>query len=187
MHTQLLSIIILSLIVIAIISVFIKIYNTIVMLKFNVEKSYANIDVLLKQRADEIPNLIKTVKEHIGYENELLTKLTHLRTQYLNTTEQNEKVDLQNKITSSFNGFMAIAENYPELKASQSFTALQSRVSQLEDHIADRREFFNESVNLYNISIHEFPNLILAKIANYTDKSLLTVTEVEKEYDGIKF
>jgi LemA protein len=78
-----------------------------------------------------------------------------------------------------------VAENYPELKSSGSFLSLQNRVSKLEDIISDRREFFNESINLFNIGIHQFPDLFLAKMMNYKSKSLLIVSEQEKHYDGI--
>jgi len=184
---QIIGIGIVVLIIIATISVFIRIYNTLVLLKFNVEKAFANIDVLLKQRAEEIPNLVTTVKEYVSHEKELLKDLTQLRTQYLSATHQEEKVKVNNDMARSLGKIMAVAENYPDLKANTSFVTLQERISQLEDNISDRREFFNESVNMYNIGINEFPNLILSKSMGYKEKSLLQISELEKKYDGIKF
>ena len=80
-----------------------------------------------------------------------------------------------------------VSENYPELKASDSFITLQKRVSEIEDHISDRRELYNDSVNLYNIGIQEFPALLMAKPLGYTEKTLLQISAAEKQYDGIQF
>ncbi|MGO3183382.1 MAG: LemA family protein [Aequorivita sp.] len=164
-----------------------RIYNRLVMLKFNVDKAFANIDVLLKQRADEIPNLITTVKEYASYEKETLQKLTDLRTQFMNAQNPEDKVKKYNELQSAMSKIFAVAENYPELKANNSFLSLQQRVSELEDHISDRREFFNESVNMYNIGIKEFPNLLIAGPMGYHEKTLLQISEQEKKYDGVKF
>lgn len=185
--SQIIGIIIIILIIVAIVSLFIRIYNSLVMLRFNVEKSFANIDVLLKQRADEIPNLITTVKAYVTHEKDTLNELTVLRTKYLSSSNQNEKIELTNKMATSLGKIMVVAENYPDLKANASFIKLQERVSQLEDNISDRREFFNESVNMYNIGINEFPNLLLSKPMGYKEKSLLQITEVEKTYNGVTF
>ena len=184
---QILAYVIIGLVVLGLLNVVVSIYNRLVMLNNNVDKSFVNIDVLLKQRADEIPNLIKVVKESMRFEESLLTKLTDLRTQYLNATSAEEKVELSNQMQTQLKSIFAVAENYPDSKTSQSFLSLQSRVSQIEDAIADRREFYNESVTMYNIGIEEFPNLILAKIMMYNKKQLLQISEQEKKYDGITF
>jgi len=160
-------------------------YNRLVMLNFNTDKAFANIDVILMQRADEVPNLVKVLNKHIEYEKSTLEKLTQLRVSCQNAQKQGDKVAVHNEMTSLMGNVMAVAENYPELKSSDSFLALQKRVSQLEDIISDRREFFNESINLYNIGIHQFPDLFFAKIMNYNAKSMLIVSEQEKHYDGI--
>ena len=146
-----------------------------------------NIDVLLKQRADEIPNLVKVVKESMRFEESMLTKLTELRTQFLNANSPEEKVELSNQMQTQLKSVLAVAENYPDIKTSQNFQMLQGRVSQIEDAIADRREFYNESVTMYNIGIAEFPNLLLAKPMMYGKKQLLQISEQEKKYDGIAF
>jgi LemA protein len=178
---------ILGLLAFGLISVAVSAYNRLVMIKYNVDKAFANINVLLKQRADEIPNLIKVVKESMNYEESVLTKLTALRTLYLNSTNNEEKIGASNEINKLVKSIFAVSENYPELKANNNFVMLQQRVSGIEDAIADRREFYNENVNMYNIGIHEFPDLILDKILIYKEKTLLKVTEEEKKYDGIQF
>lgn len=165
----------------------INVYNRLIMLNRNIEKSFANIDVLLKQRADEIPNLITVVKQSISYEQNTLEMLTRLRTRYLDAKSNDEKVNASNEIASAMKNLFAVSENYPALKANTSMLELQHRVSQLEDHISDRREFYNESVNMYNIGIWEFPNIIFSKPMGYKQKPLLEITEQEKKYDGIKF
>lgn len=178
---------ILGLLAFGLISVVIAAYNRLVMIKFNVNKAFANIDILLKQRSDEIPNLVKVAKESMNYEESVLTKLTTLRTVYLNSTDNNEKIAASNEINKVVKSIFAVSESYPELKTNNNFVLLQQRVSGIEDAIADRREFYNESVNMYNIGIHEFPDLILAKILVYKEKALLNVTEEEKKYNGIQF
>lgn len=184
---KMVAFIIFGLIVIGLISYFIGLYNRLVMLKNNVAKAFANIDVLLKQRADEIPNLIKVVKESTKYESETLDKLTRLRTEYLNAKDTDEKVQLNNEIEKALKSVIAISESYPELKANQTFVQLHSRVSEIEDHIADRREFYNDSVNMYNIGIAEFPALLLAKPMGYKTMTMLYISEEEKKYDGVRF
>lgn len=184
---KLIGLAILLLLLIGFISYVIGIYNKLIALNFNIDKTYANIDVLLKQRADEIPNLIKVVKEYANYEKNTLNQLTTLRTQFLNTSNTDDKIKTSNEISKAMSSIMAVSENYPDLKANTTFSNLQERLSQLEDHIADRRELFNESINMYNIGINEFPNVIFAKLIKYKEKALLQISNAEKEYDGIQF
>jgi len=184
---QIFAYVIIGLVVLGLLNVIVSTYNRLVMLKNNVDKSFMNIDVLLKQRADEIPNLVKVVKESMRFEESMLTKLTELRTQFLNANSPEEKVELSNQMQTQLKSVLAVAENYPDIKTSQNFQMLQGRVSQIEDAIADRREFYNESVTMYNIGIAEFPNLLLAKPMMYGKKQLLQISEQEKKYDGIAF
>ena len=182
---QILTLVILAALVFAIVKGAINIYNSIVMLNQNVDKAFANIDVLLKQRADEIPNLVKVVKANTTYESELLEKLVSLRTQFLNADNAADKIDLNNQLQSQLGKVIAIAENYPTLKANEAFLQLQKRVSELEDKIADRREFYNESVNLYNVGIKMFPNFIFANLMKYNEKPLLAIPQAEMAYNGV--
>ena len=184
---QIFAYVILALVVLGLLNVIVSTYNRLVMLNNNVDKSFVNIDVLLKQRADEIPNLIKVVKESMRFEESMLTKLTELRTNFLNASSPEEKVELSNQMQNQLKSIFAVAENYPDIKTNQNFQLLQNRVSQIEDAIADRREFYNESVTMYNIGIQEFPNFILAKLMLYGKKQLLQISELEKKYDGIAF
>lgn len=184
---QIVAYVIIGLVILGLLNVLVSTYNRLVMLKNNIDKSFRNIDVLLKQRADEIPNLIKIVKESERYEETTMVKLTELRTRFLNATGAEDRIALSNEMQNQMKSVFAISENYPDLNANKSLQLLQNRVSQIEDAIADRRELYNESVNMYNIGIAEFPNFILAKIMFYSSKEFLQITEQEKKYDGISF
>lgn len=188
MSSSIIGLIIAIIVVLFLISSCINLYNKLIMLNRNIDKSFANIDVLLKQRADEIPNLVTVVKQTMNYEQDTLTKLTNLRTKYLDSASSNdEKIKISNEMSALFKNVFAVSENYPDLKANASLRELQQRVSQIEDKIADRREFFNESVNMYNIGIAEFPNVILATMMRYKQKQMLDITPKEKEYNGVQF
>ena len=160
---------------------FIRIYNKLVMLKNNYEKAFRNIDVILMQRAE------KVASKFMEHETELLTNLTKLRTDFLNSKSVGEKIENANEFSKTMKNLFAVSENYPTLASNSNFLELQRRVSQMEDKIADRREFFNDSINLYNVGIEEFPNFILAKMLGYKSQSLFDVTPEEKKYDGIQF
>lgn len=174
------------LLVIAVIGFFINIYNKLVLLRFNIEKAYSNIDVVLKQRADEIPNLVSVARHYMNYEKEILTRLTELRSSYKNAADSDQKTGLANETTRALQSFFAVSENYPELKSNNNFLELQNRITELENKIADRREFFNDSVSLYNIGIHEFPNVIFARLLGYKNKTLLEIPDSEKYYENIQ-
>lgn len=181
------AIVIALFLIISMLAFFINLFNKMVMLKFNVEKAYSNIDVILKQRADEIPNLVIVAKQFMNYEKELLTRLTELRTSYFEADKVDLKTKVANETTKILKSFFAVSENYPNLLSNNNFLELQKRISDLENKIADRREFFNDSVNLYNIEIHEFPNLLVAKTLGYKNKTMLEISNSEKKYEGIKF
>jgi len=184
---QIFAYVILVLVIIGLLNIIISTYNRLVMLRNNVDKLFVNIDVLLKQRADEIPNLIKVVKESMRFEESMLTKLTELRTQFLNSNSADEKVEISSQMQNELKSIFVVAENYPNIKTNQNFQLLQNRFSRIEDAIADRREYYNETVTMYNIGIQEFPNFILAKMMSYGEKQLLKISEQEKKYDGIAF
>ena len=133
---------------------FITIYNSLVRLRNDIDKSWANIDVLLKQRHDELPKLIETCKGYMQYEQKTFQLITEARTAFLKAGSVAEKAQADNLVTGALKSLFAVAENYPELKANNNFMQLQKRISELEERIADRREYFNDDVNTYNIRIH---------------------------------
>jgi len=156
------------------------IYNGLVCLKNNIEKSWANIDVLLKQRSDELSNLIASVKGYMVHERTTLEILTKARIDILNAPTISKKAVADNVITGALKTIFAVAENYPNLKANENFLKLQNRITSLENDLADRREFYNDSVNIYNIRIHSIPDVIVARLLNYTDKQWFKASEEDK-------
>src|SRR5947207_12384434 len=131
----------------------ITIYNGLIAIKSDVDKAWANIDVRLKQRHDELTKLLDVTKGYANFERETMTKVTQARSQYQQAVTFDQKAQADQSMTSALRGFFAVAENYPELKANVNFMQLQQRITQLENQIADRREFYNDSVNTYNIRI----------------------------------
>jgi LemA protein len=156
------------------------IYNGLVRLKNNIKKSWANIDVLLKQRSDELPNLIATVKGYMEHERSTLETLTKARTDILQATTLSKKAVADSAITEALKTIFAVAENYPNLKANENFLKLQNRITGLENELADRREFYNDSVTLYNTHIHSIPDLIVARLLNYTDEQWFKALDEDK-------
>ncbi|HJX05281.1 MAG TPA: LemA family protein [Candidatus Nanoarchaeia archaeon] len=173
--------------VIGIIGFFVSIYNSLIRLKNDIKKAWANIDVLLKQRTDELPKLIATVKGYMKHERETLEALTRARTDFMNAKTFKEKAAADNVISGALKTIFAVAENYPNLKANESFMQLQGRISGLENELADRREFYNDSVNTYNIRIHSFPDMIVAGMMHYKDEEMFKVAEADKKDVEVKF
>ena len=165
----------------------ISIYNSLVQVRNNVEKAWKNIDVLLQQRHDELPKLVDSCKGYMQHEKSLLESIVKLRTGYGEVAGIDEKISIENKLNHMMAKLQIVWEKYPDLKASQSFLQLQARVSKLEGSIADRREFFNDSVNIYNIQIERFPEVLLAKKLNYKKHEYLTVTEEQKNDVTLNF
>ncbi len=155
---------------------FIATYNSLVSIKNNVEKAWANIDVLLKQRNDELPKLIDTCKAYMTHESQTLEKVIQARMGVDAARQTHDVAELGQKesaLAASIGGLYAVAENYPDLKADQTFVNLQQRITGLENQIADRREFYNDSVNVNNVRIAQFPDLVVAGVCNFEQKPLL--------------
>ncbi|RLA47861.1 MAG: LemA family protein [Gammaproteobacteria bacterium] len=157
-------------------------YNNLVALKHRVAKAWANIDVLLKQRHDELPKLIETCKQYMSYEQDTLELVITARSSVANAREQQDMSALgaaETQLRGGLGRLFALAENYPDLKADESFRHLQSRISNLESGIADRRELYNDAVNLNNIRIEQFPDVVIANWFNFKAHDLLEFTETE--------
>ncbi|MFH1888454.1 MAG: LemA family protein [Candidatus Omnitrophota bacterium] len=173
--------------VIGIVSYFVSIYNGLIRLSRNIQKAWANIDVLLKQRHDEIPKLIKICEGYMKYERETLEKITAARTACIQARGVADSANKEGELSGLLRHLFAVAENYPDLKVNQNFLQLQQRTSYLESQIADRREFYNDSVNNYNIRIHQIPDMWVAGMLNMQDKELFKISEEEKKDVDIKF
>ncbi len=167
----------------------VTIYNNLVTLKHNVDKAWANIDVLLKQRHDELPKLVETCKQYMKYEQETLEKVMQARSAVSQARESGDIGALgqaESQLRLGLGSLFAVAEAYPDLKANESFTHLQSRITGLENSIADRREFYNESVNNNNVRIEQFPDVIIANMFNFGPRELLEFAEEEIKDVNVK-
>ena len=158
----------------------ISIYNSLVQVKNNVEKAWKNIDVLLQQRHDELPKLIDSCKAYMKHEKGTFKSLVKLRVGYNEAFNIDDKINIENQINDMMRQLKFVWEQYPDLKASQNFLQVQGRVSDLESSIADRREFFNDSVNIYNIQIERFPEVLIAKPLGYQKHPYLEIPEEKK-------
>lgn len=173
-------------VVVGLVTFLINTYNRLVILNNNSQKAFANIEVILKQRADEIPNLVRVVKATALHENTVLKELVSLRSQYLGTHQTHEKIKTAERMDGKLKSLMLTVENYPEIKSNRSYLELQKRLTDLEEIIAHRRVYFNESVNLYNTGIETFPDIIFAKIMNYRKKEMLEFSDEEKQNNVTK-
>lgn len=157
------------------------IYNNLISLKENIKKSWANIDVILKQRHDEIPKLVSVCESFAQFEQGVLDRLMRAREKYFGAKGVGEKAEASSQVTAALQGIFALAENYPELKTNQNFMQLQTRISHLEETLADRREFYNDSANNYNIRIQQIPDVLVASFLNYHKEELFKVSAAERE------
>ena len=158
-------------------------YNGLVQLKHNIAKAWANIDVLLKQRHDELPKLVEVCRQYKQFEPATLARVTEARARVAKAREAHDVPALgaaENLLRAGLGQIFAVAEAYPELKANEHFMQLQTRITALENSIADRREWYNESVNLHNVRIEQFPDLIIARMFSYTEQPLLQFSVAEK-------
>lgn len=163
------------------------IYNGLVRLKHAVDRAWANIDVLLKQRHDELPKLVDTVKGYIAHEKGLLEEITRARAAVQSARGAEQKGAADGQLHGALSRLFAVAENYPELKADTSFQMLQQRISSIEESIADRREFFNHSVNAYNVRIETLPDVVLARLLGYQPRELFEASAEDRRDVSISF
>lgn len=165
------------------------IFNHLVTLKHNVKKAWSNIDVLLKQRHEELPKLVETCRQYMQFEQQTLEKVMLARAAVSQAQATGDMAALglaESEMRLGLGNLFAVAEAYPDLKANESFQHLQQRISGLENAIADRREFYNESVNINNIQIEQFPDLVIAGLFRFKAFELLEFSEDETADIDIK-
>jgi len=159
--------IILGIIVLLAIAV-IAMYNGLVKLRLRVKNAWSQIDVQLQRRFDLIPNLVEAVKGYMGHESSVLTDIAKLRTAWADANSVHEKSELDNQLSGVLKTIMAVSENYPELKASANFTELQQELANTENKISFSRQFYNDSVTIYNTKLQVVPSNIIASMFNFT-------------------
>ena len=163
-------------------------YNSLVSLRTRVKEALSDIDVQLKRRFDLIPNLMETVKGYMAHEAGVLEKVTEARASVAgNKGNPLDREKAENALSGTLKTLFAVSENYPDLKANASFLQLQSRISGLENEISDRREFFSESVNIYNIRIQQMPDVFVANSLGYTRRSMLEIPKEETTDVKVQF
>ena len=182
-------IIVIALIVI-VVAVYISMYNGLQRAKVNTDESWSQIDVQLKRRNDLIPNLVETTKGYAKHERETLSKVVELRNQMVALpadVDPQKKMELSNQLTDSLKSIFALAENYPDLKASQNFTQLQEELTNTENKISYSRKLFNSSAAVYNQKLLTFPSNVVAKMHHFTKVNYLEIPAEEKEAPKVSF
>jgi LemA protein len=178
---------VLAIIVIVIIMYFVGLYNSLVTFKNNIDRSFSNIDVLLKQRHDELPKLIETCKGYMQYEQKTLLAVTEARTAFMRATTPAEKAQADNMVSGALKTLFAVAEKYPDLKANTNFMQLQGRITELETKIAAQRSAYNEDVNAFNIRIAQVPANLVAGFMGLQPHALFQVAEADREDVKVSF
>ena len=176
--------IILAIVVVLVLAI-IGMYNGLVQTKIKVDNAWSQIDVQLQRRFDLIPNFVETVKGYMNHERETFEKIAALRTSWANTQSVAEKADLDNQLSTALKTIMAVSENYPELKANQNFSDLSEELRNTENKISFSRQFYNDTVTMYNTKLQVFPSNIIANMFNFTAKELFR-TENDEARKNVK-
>ena len=164
-------------VVIILLIVFVILYNQLIREKHQIDNTFSTVDVILKKRYDLIPNLVETVKAYADYEKEIYESITNLRNKAIQSGDKDEVVKLDRGISDGIKEILVLAENYPELKASQNFLKLQKSLEKIENELSAARRTYNAAVTEYNISIESFPTNIVAGIFNMKKRELFTIEE----------
>jgi LemA protein len=179
--------IIIGIIILLILLAIVVFYNSLVQLRNRVKNAWSQIDVQLKRRTDLIPNLVETVKGYAKHEKTVFEDVTNARSSLMNakTVAENEKAN--NQLTGALKTLFAVAENYPNLKANENFRDLQAQLSQTEDKIAYSRQFYNDTVLMYNNKCQMVPSNLIASLFNFKESEFFEIAETEREVPEVKF
>lgn len=178
---MLIALVIIVLLVVWIISI----YNGLIKSRQKVDNAWSQIDVQLQRRFDLIPNFVETVKGYMTHESETFEKITALRTSWANSTTVEEKAKLDGELSGALKTILAVSENYPELKANQNFSELSEELRNTENKISFSRQFYNDSVTMYNTKLELFPSNIVAGMFNFQKRDLFA-TESEEARKNVK-
>ena len=169
------------------VAMFFSIYNGLVALKNGVSRAWSNIDVLLKQRHDELPKLVSTCEGYMQHERAVFDKLSEARGALAQAKTVGERAAAEGQLTSALGQFFGVMEASPDLKANQNFLQLQSRISELENQIADRREYYNDTVATFNTRIQQIPDSLVAGWLAYQPAEMFKVAESDRQDVQIQF
>jgi len=162
-------------------------YSSLIRLRQRVKEAWADIDVQLKRRYNLIPNLVEAVKGYAAHEKGTFENITMARSQAMQATSGQEKIKAENQLSQTLKSLFAVAENYPQLKASENFKKLQDELTDTEDKIQAARRFYNGNVRDYNISVKVFPKNVMAQLFNFKPEVFFEATEEEKKVPQVKF
>ena len=161
--------------------------NSLVRLRTHVEEGFSTMDVYLKKRWDLIPNLVETVKGYAKHESETLEQVVKLRGASYDSMDTNQKVDVNNQLTAGITKLLAVAENYPDLKANENFKELTAQLSKIEDDIANSRKYYNGTVKQMNNKVQMFPSNIIAGMFGFKTSKMFEAQEAERENVKVQF
>jgi len=178
---------IILLLIVALVIFVIMIYNGFVSLRNNIEQAWSNIDVLLKQRFDELPKLIKTCEGYMQHEQKTLEAVVKARSMVNSARGGQQELEAQNMLSDTLKSLFMVVERYPDLKADAGFRQLSNRISELEDQIADRRELYNASVTIYNTRLDQFPDVLIARTFNFADRTLWEINPAHRQDVEVSF
>src|SRR6266853_4190845 len=162
-------------------------YNALVQLRVRADSAWSDIDVQLKRRHDLIPNLVETVKGYAAHEKGTFEDIAKFRSQAMQATTPEGKAAAENQLSGALKSLFAVAENYPQLKASEEFTQLQGSLSRIEDSIQNSRSYYNVAVRDLNTRIQVFPTNILAGMFGFQGRQFFETAEAEREPVAVKF
>ena len=187
MDTTMIILVVIIIIILAIVLYLISGYNGLVNARNRVKNSYSQIDVQLKRRNDLIPNLVETVKGYAKYEGSTLEKVAELRNQVAAATSPAEAMRASDELTRQVSGIFAVAESYPDLKASANFSQLQEELTNTENKIAYSRQLYNSVTSNYNVKLETFPSNVIAKMFGFKAAEFLETPEEEKAVPKVDF
>jgi LemA protein len=180
--------IILLVIIVVVVGLLIGLYNSLVQLRVRADSAWSDIDVQLKRRHDLIPNLVETVKGYAAHEKSTFEDIAKYRSMAMQATAPADRAAAEGQLTTALKSLFAVAENYPQLRASEEFTALQSQLSQTEDNIQNSRRYYNAVVRDLNTKIQSFPTNILAGMFGFQQRQFFEVSSpAERENVAVKF
>ena len=172
--------------IVILISFLLIMYNKLVKLKNRVKEAFSTMDVYLKKRWDLVPNLVEVVKTYTIREKEALLEVTRIRTGAYNDLNNKEKVDTNLALNTGLNNFLAVVENYPELKSNENYLDLSHKLYEIEEEIAKSRKYYNATVKVYNDRIQMFPSNIVATIFGFKEYRMFEIDDIEKENVNVK-
>lgn len=187
MNGTTITLIVIAVVVVLIVMWLISTYNTLVKLRNRVKDQWAQVDVVLKRRADLIPNLVETVKGYASHEKETLDAVISARNKVVSATSSHDEMDANGELTNALRGLFALAESYPDLKANTNFISLQTSLSETEDKITFARQFYNDTVLSYKDKLEMFPSNIVAGMFGFKPEEFFEASEADKEVPKVQF